>query len=72
MDASPVEQAQIDRMLRCSAIGGREKVRAQLATLLESTAADEFIVTAQIYDHRARLRSFGIAAEVMGEIGAGA
>ena len=36
--------------------------------ILEETRADEIIVTAQIFDHAARLRSFEIAADVFGNI----
>ena len=36
------------------------------------TDADELIVTAQIYDHAARLRSFEIAAQVRDELAADA
>jgi hypothetical protein len=45
-------------------VGARETVQAGLASLIEQTAADELILTAQIHDHAARLRSFEIAAQV--------
>lgn len=61
----PAEQAHIDRMMRCTARGTPGKVRAQLETLAESTKADELIMTAQVYDHDSRVRSFEIAAEIM-------
>lgn len=61
---TPEEQAAIYRVLACSAVGSPATVRAALAALLDVTAADELIVTAQIYDHAARLRSFEIAADV--------
>ena len=53
---------------RCSAVGKPETVRRRLETLLEQTDADEIIATAQIYDHGARLRSFAMAAEVLGNL----
>ena len=59
------EAAVLDRT-RCSAIGSPETVRRRLETLLKETGADEIIATAQIYDHAARLRSFEIAADVLG------
>jgi hypothetical protein len=46
-------------------------VRAGLASVIEQTQADELIVTAQIYDHAKRLRSFEITAEVRAEMAAG-
>jgi luciferase family oxidoreductase group 1 len=61
---TPGEQAAIQRVLACSAVGSPTTVRMALAALLDVTAADELIVTAQIYDHAARLHSFEIAASV--------
>ncbi|WP_027796456.1 LLM class flavin-dependent oxidoreductase [Paraburkholderia acidipaludis] len=62
--ATEFELAGVAHALACSAVGAPGTVRAQLASVIEQTAADELIVTAQIYDHAARLRSFEIAAEV--------
>jgi luciferase family oxidoreductase group 1 len=64
IDATEFELAGVAHSLACSAVGSAETVRAQLASVIEQTAADELIITAQIYDHTARLRSFEIAAEV--------
>jgi luciferase family oxidoreductase group 1 len=61
---TPEEHDAIHRVLACSAVGSPATVRAVLTALLEVTAADELIVTAQIYDHAARLRSFELAAGV--------
>jgi luciferase family oxidoreductase group 1 len=68
---SPVEQAHVESMLRCSAVGSTETVRRQLTSLIAQTGADEMIVTAQAFDHQARLRSFELTAQVFGEINAG-
>lgn len=59
---SPVERAHVERMTRCSAVGGPETVRKALAGFVAETDADELILTGQIYDHAARLRSFELAA----------
>lgn len=59
------EEAAVLERSRCAAVGAPDTVRERLASLLERTAADEIIATAQIYDHTARLRSFEIAAEVL-------
>lgn len=53
-----------NRALSFSAIGSPESVRRRLSRILETTSADELILTGQIYDHQARLRSFEIGAEV--------
>lgn len=61
---NPVEAAQVERMTRCSAVGGPDSFREQIESLLEETEADEIIATAHIHDQQARLRSFEIAADV--------
>ncbi len=57
------ERALIDQSLSQSVIGAPETVRRGLAAFIEEHGPDELIVTAQIFDHAARLRSFEIAAE---------
>jgi luciferase family oxidoreductase group 1 len=59
----PAEQAMLNTALSCSAIGSPETVRRGLASFVERTGADELILTSQVYDHRARLRSFEIAID---------
>ncbi len=59
----------VDQALRVTAVGSRETVRAQLAEMIARHQPDELILTGQIHDHTARLRSFEIAAEVMAELG---
>ena len=61
----PMMLAQVDRALACSATGSPETVRRELGALLERYRPDEVIITGQIHDHAARLRSFEIAAEVL-------
>jgi luciferase family oxidoreductase group 1 len=48
---------------RYAVVGGPERVRARLADLLQTTGADEVMVTAGIHDQAARLRSFELAME---------
>jgi len=62
------EAAGAAHALRYSAIGSKTTVRATVEQILEQTAADELIVTGQIYDHQARLRSFEILAEIHKEM----
>ncbi|MDQ3198047.1 MAG: LLM class flavin-dependent oxidoreductase [Verrucomicrobiota bacterium] len=64
---SVAEMAAVGQRTRCSAVGSNATVREKLQTLLEQTAADEIIATAQIFDHTARVRSFEIAAEVLAD-----
>jgi len=52
------EKAGVQRMLAASACGAPASVRAQLAAIVEATAADELIVAGAVHDHAARLRSY--------------
>jgi luciferase family oxidoreductase group 1 len=58
------ERAGTEHALACSVVGDRADVEAGLRSVIEQTQADELIVTAQIFDHAARLRSFEITAQV--------
>jgi alkanesulfonate monooxygenase SsuD/methylene tetrahydromethanopterin reductase-like flavin-dependent oxidoreductase (luciferase family) len=54
----------LDSVLSCSAIGAPDTVEQHLKAFVERTGADELMITSQIYDHAARLRSYEIAAEI--------
>jgi alkanesulfonate monooxygenase SsuD/methylene tetrahydromethanopterin reductase-like flavin-dependent oxidoreductase (luciferase family) len=54
----------LDGVLSCSAIGSPATVSAQLKSFIERTGADELMVTSQIFDHAARLRSYEITADI--------
>ncbi len=62
--STPMERAGAERALSCSFIGAPETVASGLRSFIATTGADELIITAQIHDHAARLRSFEIAAEI--------
>jgi len=63
---SPDERIALEHRTRYAIVGPPETVKRRAAAILAETAADELILTGQIYDHGARLRSFEIAAEVLG------
>jgi luciferase family oxidoreductase group 1 len=65
----PMERAMLEQVLSYTAVGTREQVRTALADFVARTAADELMVTCNMYDHAARLRSFGIAAEACRSLG---
>jgi len=65
LDWTPAEQAHVTRMTRYSAVGSPSTVRQELEAILAETRAEELIVTAQIFDHTARLRSFELTAAAM-------
>jgi len=60
----PQERALLDQVLPCSAIGSEETVLRQVKDFIAHTGADELMITSQIFDHAARLRSYEIAAKV--------
>ncbi|MCH9674607.1 MAG: LLM class flavin-dependent oxidoreductase [Gammaproteobacteria bacterium] len=61
------EKAMLDAQGACSAVGSPSSVRAQLRKFVDATGVDELMIAAQIYDHKARLRSFEIAMDVWKE-----
>jgi luciferase family oxidoreductase group 1 len=63
----PQERAILEQVLACSSIGTAETVAVDLRSFIERTGADELMITCQIFDHAARLRSFQIAAQALGE-----
>tara|TARA_R110002073_G_scaffold225022_5_gene385363 strand:- start:60595 stop:61590 length:996 start_codon:yes stop_codon:yes gene_type:complete len=58
--------AGVDEALAVSATGSPDSVRATLSALIGQYEPDELILTGQIHDHQARVRSFEIAAEILG------
>ncbi|SFI76640.1 luciferase family oxidoreductase, group 1 [Paenibacillus sp. UNC496MF] len=68
MDAlwQPHEREALRSKFQFGVIGAKAAVENRLQEILGDTMADELIVTSQIYDHQARLRSFEIIAEAGG------
>ena len=61
----PAERAMLDNVLSCSAIGSKDTVARQIRDFVASTGADELMITSQIHDHAARLRSYEITASLI-------
>ena len=59
----PQEKIAASRALQCSAVGDPTTVGEQMQRWMDLTGANELILTGQIFDHSARLRSFEIAAQ---------
>ena len=57
---TPAERAMIAQALSSAAVGSPDTVRRGLESFVARTGADEVIVTSQIFDHAARLKSFEI------------
>ena len=64
----PLEaRATLRSVLSASAIGSPEKARRQLDEFVDRTKPDELMVTAQVYDHAARLRSYELLREAVSQ-----
>jgi alkanesulfonate monooxygenase SsuD/methylene tetrahydromethanopterin reductase-like flavin-dependent oxidoreductase (luciferase family) len=61
---APAAKAMLADVLACSAIGSPDTVRRGLASFIDRTKPDELMLTSQIFDHAARLRSYEIAADL--------
>lgn len=59
----PMAKTMISQALSCAVVGSPETVRQGIDAFVRRTGADELMVTAQIFDHAARVRSFEILAE---------
>jgi hypothetical protein len=55
---SPAEKALASQTLTVSAVGSSETVTRVLRNFVDITNPDELMLTAHIYDHKARLDSF--------------
>ncbi|MGB6242437.1 MAG: LLM class flavin-dependent oxidoreductase [Castellaniella sp.] len=58
----PAARELLDHILSCAAIGAPESVAAQMRSFIARTGADELMITCNMYDHAARLRSYEIVA----------
>lgn len=61
---TPTERRLADTYRTMQVVGDPQTVRARLEELAEHTAADEVMVTTNVYDHAERLRSYELLAEV--------
>ncbi|MHB2266635.1 LLM class flavin-dependent oxidoreductase [Aliihoeflea sp. PC F10.4] len=62
----PMAKAMLDQALTCAIVGSPQTVKTGIDAFIARTGADELMVTAQVHDHAARVRSFEILAEVSG------
>ena len=62
-ESLPLDQrALLRHVLSCSAIGSPAKVKTEVEAFVARTGADELMITSQIFDHRARLKSYELLA----------
>jgi alkanesulfonate monooxygenase SsuD/methylene tetrahydromethanopterin reductase-like flavin-dependent oxidoreductase (luciferase family) len=60
---TPVERAGVDAALSCAVVGAPDTVRAGMQAFVHEHRPDELLLTANVFDHAARLRSFAMAME---------
>jgi alkanesulfonate monooxygenase SsuD/methylene tetrahydromethanopterin reductase-like flavin-dependent oxidoreductase (luciferase family) len=61
---APHQRDVLDEVLSCAAIGSHDNVKRSLKDFIAQTGADELMITSMIFDHKARLRSYEITAEL--------
>ncbi|RWD51188.1 MAG: LLM class flavin-dependent oxidoreductase [Mesorhizobium sp.] len=62
-DLDPMAKTMLGQALSCAVVGAPETVRQGIEAFIRRTGADELMVTAQIFDHAARVRSFEILSD---------
>ena len=62
-DYSPVDKARVAQNRARLSVGSPAAVKARLTPLLETTKADELMVTTMIFDHAARKHSYALLAK---------
>lgn len=60
---TPQERAGVDSALACAVVGAPETVAAGIQAFVDTHHPDELLLTANIFDHAARLRSFALVME---------
>ena len=64
----PAERALLDSVLSCAAIGSPPTVRESVKAFVARTGADELMIACNMFDHKARLRSYEIASGVCAQL----
>lgn len=63
-DLDPVARTMLNQALSCAVVGSPDTVRQGVEAFIARTGADELMVTAQVFDHAARVRSFEMLADI--------
>jgi luciferase family oxidoreductase group 1 len=67
---SPMEKAGVGHAFAEAVVGAPARVRDGIEKFLQRTKVDELMVTAAIYEHRSRIHSFELVAQVRDELAA--
>jgi luciferase family oxidoreductase group 1 len=65
---SPQERMMVEHSLMYSVVGAPETVRQGLAEFIQETQVDELMITGQIYDHAARVKSYELTMEARAKL----
>lgn len=63
---TPETAAAVGQMLTYSFTGSKQQLSTLLAAFIEDTGVNEIMATSHIYNHEARLHSYSLLAEIMG------
>lgn len=63
---TPMEKAQASARLAASFVGSRQNICRGLGDFIDQTRVEEIIVASMIYDHTARVHSYEILSDVIG------
>jgi len=67
---TPTEKLGVERALACAVVGGPATVQEGLADFIARHQPDELMLTANIFDHALRRRSFELAMQARGRLAA--
>ncbi len=62
---APGEKANVDRALACAAVGSPQTVKREIDVFIARHQPDELIVTANVFDHAKRVRSFELLMDAV-------
>ena len=65
-DVEPFGTIPLHEVTSVAMVGSPARVATELRAFVADTGADELMLTSQIFDHAARLRSYEITADAMG------
>ena len=65
---TPAERSGVERALACAVVGDPDTVRDGIAAFIDRHRPDELMLTANVYEHAARLRSFELAARARAQL----
>jgi alkanesulfonate monooxygenase SsuD/methylene tetrahydromethanopterin reductase-like flavin-dependent oxidoreductase (luciferase family) len=66
---TPTEKFGVERALACSVVGDPRTVKEGLAAFIERHRPDELMITANVFEHGLRRRSYELVAEARDSLG---